>query len=166
VPCDLSSPAGDWGANKRSSFYIASSPVYKYSPSGNPEAPFDHPPLLPPHRYLVKASPFRPDLCPPPLPGVRSLYDMAMASCLAHTDLSDLERDDGKALPAHVLADLKLAIQAQKQGGRQCDVCERHYLVPRCEWLEYWVVGTSDDVFGPMDVTDMSRANFERFLPF
>jgi hypothetical protein len=83
---------------------------------------------------------------------------MAVAACLAHTDLADVEQYADR-LPPHVFTDLKLALQVQKQGGRQCDVCGKHFLIPRREWLEYRVVG-------PEGLDKLLAEEFEGFWPF
>jgi hypothetical protein len=66
-----------------------------------------------------------------------SLLELAVSACSAYPDLDSLE-----ALlenpPKPVVRALRAALAAREEGGRLCSVCDRKYIIPRTEWIEYW----------------------------
>jgi hypothetical protein len=160
VPCEPSSPAGVGDEAKRSCYYIAATPVYHYSRFGVPQKPFDHPYDLQPWTHQVEATPYKSEhaLPLPPLPGVRSLLDTALISLPSEPELLDSKQKFMDSLPRQMHPALEAAIEAQWEGGRRCDVCDRPYVIPRREWLEYWVVETHG-------LTELLTKPFELFWP-
>lgn len=77
---------------------------------------------------------------PPRRPGVSvapSLLELAVSACSVYPDLDALiSLLENSPLP--VIRALRSAQAAREEGGRICSVCDRKYIIPRSEWIEYW----------------------------
>ena len=70
---------------------------------------------------------------------VPSLLELALRACYKAPQLSQLPF----LLPedvdmTHLIRLLKRTFYLKEAGGRKCSVCEREYIVPRTEWVEWW----------------------------
>ena len=70
---------------------------------------------------------------------VPSLLEVALRACYKAPQLSQLPF----LLPedfdvAHLIRLLKRTFYLKEAGGRKCSVCQREYIVPRTEWVEWW----------------------------
>ncbi|OJD35040.1 leucine rich repeat domain protein [Diplodia corticola] len=87
---------------------------------------------------------------------VPSLLELSLRSASRAVPNADLLRDLlPHDTPDPVLRALDDAIKAQQNGGQQCSVCNKKYIIPRAEWIEYWhyvpdsLFCSGDDAFLP-----------------
>lgn len=94
-----------------------------------------------------------------------SLSEIAIRACVKHPQLHDLPEFLPQDSPDKVKRILDLAITVNYSGSRTCSVCEKSFVVPRTEWIEWWHV---KDVLlpylgqGVWGVRDLE----ERHIPF
>ncbi|KAF2090634.1 hypothetical protein K490DRAFT_53617 [Saccharata proteae CBS 121410] len=69
---------------------------------------------------------------------VPTLFELALRSPLADMRAETVKQLLPVDTPDHVCRALDEAAEVQQCGGRKCSVCEREYIMPRCEWIEYW----------------------------
>jgi hypothetical protein len=74
---------------------------------------------------------------------VPSLRELCLRACARSPLLPRLlDPDDPDNvqtyLPTPILRLLATAKQVRDAGGRTCSVCSREYVIPRCEWVEWW----------------------------
>jgi Leucine-rich repeat (LRR) protein len=69
---------------------------------------------------------------------VPSLLELALRSAISVEKVENVKRLFPETLPVPVLRGLAQATAAQSEGGRTCSVCNRDYLIPRAEWIEFW----------------------------
>ncbi|KAJ5735129.1 uncharacterized protein N7483_000254 [Penicillium malachiteum] len=69
-----------------------------------------------------------------------SLRELALrAVCKAYPSLEYTNDEEIAAeFPPFVAPLLQKAKKVQAAGGQQCSVCQREYVIPRTEWLEWW----------------------------
>lgn len=48
-------------------------------------------------------------------------------------------------LPSTLAMLLRHTLRVKEAEGQMCSVCQRMYIVPRTEWIEWWSFGTDDD---------------------
>jgi hypothetical protein len=68
-----------------------------------------------------------------------SLLELCIEACATYPDLNAIEELLIDAPPPLMRA-LKEAQAAREEGGRECSVCHRNYIIPRTEWIEYWQI--------------------------
>jgi len=67
-----------------------------------------------------------------------SLFSLALKSCVDSFTLPENEKDLPEGIPEHIGKMLHFGKEASKEGGRSCSVCEKAYIMPAAEWIEYW----------------------------
>ncbi|KAF9640668.1 hypothetical protein BFW01_g12474 [Lasiodiplodia theobromae] len=87
---------------------------------------------------------------------VPSLFELSLRSAARAVPNAELLRDLLPVdTPDPVLRALDDAVKVQQNGGQQCSVCKKEYILPRAEWIEYWhyvpdsLVCSGDDAFLP-----------------
>lgn len=68
----------------------------------------------------------------------QSLFDIALQACIDSPALADLGSYLPDETPNSVRQAVSLAQKVSEEGGRQCSVCHRRYVIARAEWIEYW----------------------------
>lgn len=71
-----------------------------------------------------------------------SLLDIALRSASSSTHVRNMPVGafDSLELPEMALNHLKSALMIDKTELPRCSVCERHYMIKRAEWIEWWCV--------------------------
>lgn len=70
---------------------------------------------------------------------VPSLFELSTSAASKVAALSELHNLLPPETPKPVLAALDLANAVkEEEGDRMCSVCERSYVIPRTEWIEFW----------------------------
>ena len=69
--------------------------------------------------------------------GARSLFSLALRACSSHLFLSSIDADLPE-IPDQIRQMLHLSHDVAEEGGRKCSVCQREYIMPAAEWVEYW----------------------------
>ncbi|KAK4615420.1 hypothetical protein CLAFUW4_10255 [Fulvia fulva] len=71
---------------------------------------------------------------PGPISTTPSLFETALRTVQKVYYLDDLP----STMPASVKAALGRAAQGLEVGNRSCSTCDRSFIIPRAEWVEYW----------------------------
>lgn len=69
---------------------------------------------------------------------VPSLLELALRSAYASMNLSQLPYFLPTSCPSNIDKMLKRAWYTKSYGGQKCTVCNKEYLIPRTEWVEWW----------------------------
>lgn len=67
-----------------------------------------------------------------------SLFSLALKTCVNAFTLPESDSDIPPGIPEHVTRMLRQGKEALKQGGWNCSVCGKEYVMPAAEWIEYW----------------------------
>lgn len=72
---------------------------------------------------------------------VPSLFELALQKCHSLPDLSDIQACcvDGET-PATLSAPLTMAQEARSYGELECTMCQRCFIIPRVQWMEWWIL--------------------------
>jgi hypothetical protein len=90
-------------------------------------------------------------------PRVPSLFELALLAASKVSELPMLHTLMPEESPPNTITALQTAVQTKAEGGRKCSVCNRRYVIPRTEWVEYWHI--------PPKLGQMSSKE-EMFWPF
>jgi hypothetical protein len=66
-----------------------------------------------------------------------SLFELVLKCAQAEYDLFNLPNE----LPLAVRTALDQAAKGLDYGNQACSTCERAFVIPRAEWMEYWFIG-------------------------
>jgi hypothetical protein len=88
---------------------------------------------------------------------VPSLLELAIGAATSVETASNIMDILPTTTPTAVLNGLQEAANAVNEGGRTCSVCNRNYLIPRSEWIEFWQYMPELDYSSPVE---------DLFLPF
>ncbi|KAB8336727.1 hypothetical protein FH972_021036 [Carpinus fangiana] len=67
-----------------------------------------------------------------------SLFELALRACTKAAPIDDVLALLPEDAPDSVVRGLETARQVYDSGGRRCSTCQREFIIPRAEWLEYW----------------------------
>lgn len=84
-----------------------------------------------------------------------SLFELALRSAQLNYDLRDVTTTLPSTTPPTISRALEQAARGVEYGNECCSTCNKRFVIPRAEWLEYWFHGH--------DYYDLSE---ERILPF
>ncbi|KAL3419919.1 Leucine-rich repeat-containing protein 57 [Phlyctema vagabunda] len=86
-----------------------------------------------------------------------SLLEVALNSCSKTPQLPYLSELLPEDSPKH-LEDLLLQASAKKEsGGSQCTICQRSFIIPRTEWIEWWEITSVADTRAPASAASPLR---------
>lgn len=69
-----------------------------------------------------------------------SLFELSIRACVQAAPVDDLLTLLPEETPDSVRQNLERARRICETGRVQCSTCQREYVIPRAEWLEYWHV--------------------------
>jgi hypothetical protein len=112
--------------------FIASSEVRLFRTDGSPMD--KDMPKFAPDEVIPGTLDLKPKAQPPKPP---SLLELAVKACSAYPDISSIEAmvQDGPPPVARAISHIE---PARIEGGRICSICQRDYIIPRAQWIEYW----------------------------
>ncbi|KAJ5094508.1 hypothetical protein N7456_010369 [Penicillium angulare] len=67
-----------------------------------------------------------------------SLREVALRAVCKLPDLDHLIEEELADFPALVIPLMQQVKKIRAAGGQSCSVCEKEYIIPRTEWLEWW----------------------------
>ncbi|KAJ5266741.1 hypothetical protein N7478_009549 [Penicillium angulare] len=67
-----------------------------------------------------------------------SLREVALRAVCKLPDLDHLTEEELADFPALVIPLMQQVKKIRAAGGQSCSVCEKEYIIPRTEWLEWW----------------------------
>lgn len=76
---------------------------------------------------------------------VRSLLELAVQECARFPYLSELAPLVQETGLLNIIKLVDLATKVRACGGRICSVCDRYYIIPRTEWVEWWALNASSN---------------------
>ena len=125
----------------------------------SPPAPSQHPDFISPSRGATgwqKTVVSKGKHHPAP-----SLLEVALRECSKSSDLSQMILELPDDSPPSLPLLLEQALRVKETGGTLCSVCERDYIIPRTEWIEWWdcispPLNRSVE-FGPEDAIPLMR---------
>ncbi|TAQ88561.1 hypothetical protein B7494_g3084 [Chlorociboria aeruginascens] len=69
-----------------------------------------------------------------------SLLEVALNACSRTPQLPNLQSSLPPDHPEHIAKLISLTKAKKEYGGSKCTICERNFIVPRTEWIEWWEV--------------------------
>lgn len=73
-----------------------------------------------------------------PVPTAPSLREVALRAVCRLPDLEHITDEELADFPALVIPLMQQVKKIRAAGGQQCSVCQKEYIIPRTEWLEWW----------------------------
>ncbi|KAH0543081.1 hypothetical protein FGG08_002594 [Glutinoglossum americanum] len=122
---------------------LASTPPSYLLPTLTPHASSPPPPSLTPPTVTHLSTRTAPNQPPPP-PGVTTgpppLMSLALLTLLRAYGADPSFPTLPSLLPSDSIPQrlMRETVKAGDEGGRQCTVCRREYVIPRTEWIEWW----------------------------
>ncbi|RDL36149.1 uncharacterized protein BP5553_06761 [Venustampulla echinocandica] len=82
---------------------------------------------------------------PPPPPGnylsrAPSLLEVALNACSQAPQLPNLPSLLHEECPSYLSSLLATALAKKESGGSKCTICQRNFIIPRVEWIEWWEI--------------------------
>lgn len=138
--------------------------VAPHAPLGSnlmvPIAPLNDSPVPPQSQYLSYRA-----------PSLLELATRAWSSSSEQPSLSDW-LNDADAEPEHLSQLLSFAalLREREAGDRVCTVCNRTFVIPRTEWIEWWQIDMvrpeiNSSVASPLRNWENRRDNTEKYVP-
>ena len=84
--------------------------------------------------------------CEEGLNHVPSLFEVALRGCSKSLMFEQLPYCLPADSPPRPLQLLKYARDVKEAGGNECSLCGQNYIIPRTEWMEWWI--SPWDIFG------------------
>ena len=84
--------------------------------------------------------------CEQGLNHVPSLFEVALRGCSKSLMFEQLPYCLPADSPPRPLQLLKYARDVKEAGGNECSLCGQNYIIPRTEWMEWWI--SPWDIFG------------------
>ncbi len=69
-----------------------------------------------------------------------SLLEAVLNGCVRHPQASFLALHLHEDAPSYLPEILSRALVKKESGGSKCTICNRNFLVPRTEWIEWWEI--------------------------
>lgn len=73
-----------------------------------------------------------------PVPTAPSLREVALRAVCKLPDLEHVTDEELADFPALVIPLMQQVKKIRAAGGQQCSICQKEYIIPRTEWLEWW----------------------------
>ncbi|KAJ6092771.1 hypothetical protein N7486_008060 [Penicillium sp. IBT 16267x] len=73
-----------------------------------------------------------------PISTAPSLREVALRAVCKLPDLEHVTDEELADFPALVVPLMQQVKKIRAAGGQQCSVCQKEYIIPRTEWLEWW----------------------------
>jgi len=98
-----------------------------------------------------------------------SLYELALKAC-SREQPADLVTQNPDTIPEHVSELLLKAEEKNFCGPTQCTICNRTYIIPRTEWIEWWSIVKVDkkpvaSAASPLRGLENERDKVEKLVP-
>jgi hypothetical protein len=92
-----------------------------------------------------------------------SLLEVALAACSQSPQLPHLPSLLHDECPAYLSELLAKAVAKKDSGGSKCTICNRNFIIPRAEWIEWWGIakGIERKVWNPSMVSAASPLRFK-----
>jgi hypothetical protein len=141
---DESKPGSCVSWNAVGPMYMSSTPVVYFDVDGSPfeNNSFPIPSRIPHNNHnLLFTLPLDEDqgTVEPSASRVHSLFELAISCAQNVSTLPQLHKLMPEDSPSTVFNALQTATTIQEEEGeRRCSVCNRNYVIPRTEWVEFW----------------------------
>lgn len=102
---------------------------------------------------------------------VPSLLEVALNACSKAPELPSLQSMLPDAHPEHFPSLLAYATVKKESGGSKCTVCNRNFIVPRTEWIEWWEIAKAEEnttlvsAASPLRQIENDRDAIEKMVP-
>jgi hypothetical protein len=107
-----------------------------------------------------------------PVSRVPSLLEVALQSCSRHASLSAFSSYLEEPYPESFPVLLANAAAKKEAGGTKCTICNRNFIIPRTEWIEWWEINKASEksamasAASPLGHIENNREMMERIVPF
>ncbi|KAJ5628849.1 hypothetical protein N7490_011077 [Penicillium lividum] len=79
------------------------------------------------------------------IPTAPSLREVALRAVCKLPDLEHVTDEELEDFPTLVIPLMQQVKKIRAAGGQQCSVCQKEYIIPRLEWLEWWDCTTHEN---------------------
>ena len=114
-------------------FGVHGEPLQHGAPSSSTYAKSIYPPSDSTRRILREQAEFRAAASDVP-----PLYELALRLCQRYENTGELLASLPADMPNHIVESLRQVEDVNSPGGATCSVCEKSYVTPRTEWIEWW----------------------------
>lgn len=100
-----------------------------------------------------------------------SLLEVALRACSKTTELPTLTEKLPYESPAHFPDLLAYATNKKESGGSKCTICQRSFVIPRTEWIEWWEISKAVEppsmasAASPLRQMENERDFIEKMVP-
>jgi len=91
-----------------------------------------------------------------------SLIEVALAACSRSSQLPFLSELLPKDSPEYLHIMLANAAAKKESGGSKCTICQRNFILPRTEWIEWWEIAKNLDQAVPSAASPLRQRENDR----